>query len=462
MSHFGQRWILGSVCMGLFVTVAGVLARSDDDGGGDDWPMFGHDAQGTRFDASEHRLRTDNIGTLKVLWNTATPGVVSGTPVVSGNTVFAGDTLGNVFALRADDGTIRWQTNLPGAAFTATATVMQGRVVIGDQANAFIYGLDKGNGKLLWKIQPNTFGRPAVWGSGTQVGKYLAIGIASNDEGPPPPFLSRGSLVLLDPQDGTVVWQTYTISDADYANGSTGASIWSTPVLDGESNTIYAGTGNNFTQPPNGTSDAIMAFDAGTGQIKWVNQRTKADVWTPVFPLGPDADFGDSPQLYTLPDGTKVVGEGQKNGVYHVLNAATGQAISARQFIPGGLLGGMYTDSAVANGVVFAPGNNLAAGTCSLFAITGDAKTILWQFETQGIEANGVAVANGIVFFKSFFDPNLYAFKAGDGTRLAAVPIGSSNSGVSISRGRVFVGLGDIFEVGFGGPGGIVGLGIDD
>src|SRR5262249_31397501 len=151
-----------------------------------------------------------------------------GTPVVAGDTVYAGDTQGNFFALKAKDGSIRWQTSIPGASFTATATVMQGRVGIGDQATGFIYGFEKGNGKLRWKIQPNKFGRPAIWGSGTIVGNNLAIGVASNDEGPPPPFLSRGSVVLLDPNNGRVIWQTYTISDADYANGSTGASVWTT------------------------------------------------------------------------------------------------------------------------------------------------------------------------------------------------------------------------------------------
>jgi outer membrane protein assembly factor BamB len=258
-----------------------------------------------------------------------------------------------------------------------------------------------------------------------------------------------------------VVWQTFTISDADYANGASGASIWTTPVFDAESNTIYAGTGNNFTDPPTGNSDAIMAFDAGTGRIKWVTQRTPDDVFTPMFPTGPDFDFGDSPQLYTLPDGRKVVGEGQKSGFYHVLDAATGLVINSQQFIPGSSLGGLYTDSAVAGGVVFAPGNNRAANLCDLIALKGDGSGVLWRFETSGLEANGVAVANGVVYFKPSFDPNLYALDTSTGAKLAAVPVGGSNSGVSISRGRLFVGLGNILADGNGAPGGIVALGLD-
>src|SRR5262249_47092378 len=166
-----------------------------------------------------------------------TPGAVTGTPVVAGDTVFAGDLKGNVFALKADDGSVRWQTTIPGASFTATATVMRGRVVIGDRLTGTIYGLDKGNGRVRWQVRPNTSGRPAAWGAGPRGGDSLAIGIASNDEGPPPPFLSRGSLVLLDPQDGSVVWQTFTVTPAQAAQGATGASIWTTPVFDADSNT---------------------------------------------------------------------------------------------------------------------------------------------------------------------------------------------------------------------------------
>jgi polyvinyl alcohol dehydrogenase (cytochrome) len=434
-----------------------------DDGGGDDWPMFGHDPQGTRFNTGEKRLGRANVAGLRVLWRQPTPAVVAGTPAVVGGTVFDGDAAGNFYALDARSGRLRWSASFSGVVFTASPVVLRGRVVIGGQSNGVIYGLDKGNGRVVWQVRPNTFGRPGIWGSGTQVGKYVAIGVASNDETAAPPFRSRGSLVLLDPQDGRVVWQTFTVSDADYANGATGVSIWTTPVFDEESNTIYIGTGNNFTEPATANSDSIMAFDAATGRVKWVNQRTPNDIWTIRFPLGPDSDFGDSPQLYDLPDGRKVVGDGQKNGFYHVLDAATGAVINFQQFIAGSTLGGLYTDSAVADGVIFAPGNNVAANRCALIALTGDARQELWRFETAGLEANGVAVANGVVYFKPSTDPNLYAFDPA-GSRLAAVPVGGSNSGVAVSKGRVFLGLGDVFSnrFNFNVPGGIVALGLGD
>ena len=55
-------------------------------------------------------------------------------------------------------------------------------------------------------------------------------------------------------------------------------------------------------------------------------------------------------------------------------------------------------------------------------------------------------------------DPNLYAFGT-DGTKLAAVPVGGSNAGIAVSRGRLFLGTGNIFSGGFNQPGSITALG---
>ena len=70
-----------------------------------------------------------------------------------------------------------------------------------------------------------------------------------------------------------------------------------------------------------------------------------------------------------------------------------------------------------------------------------------------------MAVANNVVYFKPSSDPNLYAFDT-SGNRLATVPVGGSNSGVAVARGRVFLGLGDVFSNGFNflAPGGITAI----
>ena len=42
---------------------------------------------------------------------------------------------------------------------------------------------------------------------------------------------------------------------------------------------------------------------------------------------------------------------------------------------------------------------------------------------------------------------------------LAAMPVGGSNAGIAVSRGRLFLGTGNIFSGGFNQPGSITALG---
>jgi polyvinyl alcohol dehydrogenase (cytochrome) len=223
--------------------------------------------------------------------------------------------------------------------------------------------------------------------------------------------------------------------------------------------------------PATGTSDAILALDAKTGAIRWVNQRLPNDVWNIRFPQGPpdhlDYDIGDSAEVYTLPSGQKVVGAGQKSGFFHVLDAATGALVAVEQFVPGGGNGGLFADSAVSGGIVFANGSNWPAPnppvTGSLIAFTGDASQELWRFDVPGTaNVAGVAVANGVVYFESYQNGTLYALNAATGASLAAVAIGPSTSGPAVDRGQVYAGTGDPFPLvftGTPGPGSVIALG---
>ena len=86
---------------------------------------------------------------------------------------------------------------------------------------------------------------------------------------------------------------------------------------------VYATTGDNYSDPPSGTSDAILAFDAGPGDLAWTRQITSGDAYTVACPSGvncpkshgPDLDFGSSAVLASLPGGKRMLVAGQKSGV---------------------------------------------------------------------------------------------------------------------------------------------------
>ena len=42
---------------------------------------------------------------------------------------------------------------------------------------------------------------------------------------------------------------------------------------------VYIATGNGYADPPQRTTDAVIALDLKTGKTKWVNQVLPGDVW---------------------------------------------------------------------------------------------------------------------------------------------------------------------------------------
>ncbi len=465
-----------------------------------DWPMFGHDARGTRHNFAEHRLGPDNVDDIEVKWTFPTDGPLAGTPAVVNNVVYAADAAGTVYAL-SRDGDLLWRTtlNVPSliTAKIATGPLVTNRtVVIGDLAGQ-IHGLDIDDGELRWTIRPSNGplfpdGHPfqQILAAGTMVGKYVAFGISTNESLIPlfipdyPGFTFRGNVVLIDPSDGRLVWQTFFVDvptlQPDGEFGPSGATVWSSPAYDHASKTIFVGTGQNFSQPTTETSDALIALDAADGSIKWIAQKMPGDDFNfgpDDFPPGPgetvDADFGDSPQLYRL-NGRLVVAAGQKSGFFHVLDAETGAPVATpKQFLAHGLLGGFHIDSGYANGINYATGNDwpgaflgLPPEGASLFAISADGTEQLWKFDVDSAILSGVAIANGVVYVQEI-DGDFWAVDAETGNALKHLFTGGSASGAAVSRGQIYLGTGNVLAALFDpfaplSPGSIVALGLPD
>jgi polyvinyl alcohol dehydrogenase (cytochrome) len=179
----------------------------------------------------------------------------------------------------------------------------------------------------------------------------------------------RGGLVALDASTGKVIWKTYTIAEEAHVTGKnpagaktwgpSGASIWSAPTIDAEKGLIYAGTGDNFSDPATKTSDAVIAFDMKDGRIVWVKQLTEDDVFNmgcieglkhgcrPGEKIGPDFDIGASPILVNLANGKRVLLVSQKSAFVHALDPDNkGEILWRAQIGKGTELGGIQWGSA--------------------------------------------------------------------------------------------------------------------
>ena len=136
------------------------------------------------------------------------------------------------------------------------------------------------------------------------------------------------------------VWKTYTIDepkprgknkDGKRSGDPAGGGIWSSPTVDPKRGMVYVATGNNYADPSQPTTDAVIALDMKSGTVEWVNQTTPNDNWTlgcratnpdnPNCPatLGPDYDFSASPALTTI-NGRDLLVLPQKSGMAYALD----------------------------------------------------------------------------------------------------------------------------------------------
>src|SRR5262249_593625 len=142
---------------------------------------------------------------------------------------------------------------------------------------------------------------------------------------------------------------------------------------------------------------------------------------------GPDADVGASPNLFTIGH-RDVVGVGQKNGVYHVLDRRTGDTVWETQLTPGSPLGGIMVTAAVHGGVVYVnstrwrvfgvfSGMNSPLDTSSTFALDARTGKVLWETPMPAPMFGAMSWANGVVY-QGTIDGTVHALAAADGHQL--------------------------------------------
>ena len=463
-----------------------------------DWTSAGQNAHNTRDAAAETTIGPGNVGGMTRRWSLTTLGYVPDTPTVSGNTVYATDLGGQLWAVNASNGHVSWSHSVGsylGVLFAVSRTspaVDGNRLVIGTGSmpvtavtpvGAYLIGVNATTGAELWKTKVDDDPYATITGSPVIDDGVVYVGVSSLDElvdSLTPAF--RGSVVALSEQTGQVLWQTYTAPA-----GYTGNAVWgSTPVVDHTTGMVYVATGNNYTVPagvcqsPTATGctppaaddyfDSVLGLDLQTGAVQWARKTLTADTatlpGTVLSTEGPDYDFGSGPNLYTATIGgepTDLLGIGQKSGIYYALDPATGHVVWQTQIGPGGPEGGILWGSATDGTRIYAAISNylsptpytITSATGQTSTITGgswsalDAATgqILWQTaDPQGAPDLGfVSTANGVVYAGSaaLLGNTMYALDASDGTIKWGYPSGGSVvAGAAISDGSVYWGSG--------------------
>jgi polyvinyl alcohol dehydrogenase (cytochrome) len=336
------------------------------------WNGWGVDPSQHRFQSSDMaRLAEGDLLRLKLKWAFGFPGATRSVaqPTIVGGRVFVGSQAGTVYSLDAKSGCTYWEFDAGKGVRSA--------IVIGQRSDGWaayfgdlganVHSVDALTGKELWRTKVDDHPAAIITGSPTLVGATLFVPVSSYEEatGARKSYSCctfRGSLVALDTATGKVLWKTYTIAEeskqgaANSAGvpqmGPSGAAVWSAPTFDAAAQRIYATTGDNYSDPPTGTSDAILAFDAASGELTWSRQITSGDAYNIACnpptrencpkANGPDFDFGSSAVLANLPDGKRVLVAGQKSGVVTALDPDHGGEILWQKRVgAGGKIGGV-------------------------------------------------------------------------------------------------------------------------
>lgn len=338
------------------------------------WNGWGGDIANSRFQSAEKAgLSAADIPNLKLKWSFGLPeNYQTSQPTVFGGRVYIGSMKGVVFSLNAKTGCLYWvYPTSAGVRSTVTVGTLAGTeppryaAYFGD-IERNVYALDARTGKLIWKTQIEQHPTGRITGGPILHENRLFVGVSSFEEGAGGEAdyeccTFRGSVSSLNATTGEINWKSYTVGEPKKRKknkigvqlwGPSGAGVWSTPTLDLKLKRVYVTTGDNYSDPPSATSDAIMAFDMETGKHIWTQQFTKGDAFNIACESaddtncpearGPDLDFGSSAILRTLPSGKRVLLAGQKSGVVHAVDPdQDGKILWQQRAGAGGILGGI-------------------------------------------------------------------------------------------------------------------------
>jgi polyvinyl alcohol dehydrogenase (cytochrome) len=371
------------------------------------WPVYGHDLSNTRTESHDPYVTTSTVSHLDASWDIGNLVGVTGTPVVVGGTVYFGTSAGVVYAVDLATGRVLWRTFVASGEIVGSPAVTDGAVFVG--IGGALYKLSASDGLTEWKAVTNTSVYAQINASPVVVGDLVVIGTAQFEEvvGKPPGTF-RGSIGAFDVGTGKRVWNF-----VDTPNNSTsgaGEGIWSTPCVDPALGLLYVGTGQNISQPTGPLADSLLAIDYKTGRLRWYRQFTQHDVFGLGNFTGPDADVGASPNLW-VSGGTEMVGVGQKNGIYHALNAATGKEVWHTRITPGSVFGGALGSAAFVDGMIIAssnvgdPENDSLTDESRVVALDPASGRIIWSRTQPGAIFGPISAVPGVAFFGTAVDP---------------------------------------------------------
>lgn len=409
-------------------------------GPGSNFPTYLFDGARDSNAGWQGPINSSNAALLGEVWSFATGGSVWAQPIIVNGVVYVGSSDGYEYAVYASNGTFLWKTFLgvdnatpicggsPGV--TSTATFFGGTIYVNGGYPDF-YALNASNGHIRWQLPVggSNAGGFYLWASPLIYNHSAYVGIASQCDQPlVPAGLERISLT--------------THREIAYFNSSTpnpnGSSIWGSPSVNPQTNTIFVTTGNPYGTLTSKYGESIVALNASTLSVitSWQIPRSQSF---------PDADFGVTPVLFNLSNGLGAVAAENKNGYLYTWYQSNLTLVWESKIATEG---GDHFSGAAADGRLFVVAHGVVIGgvsyNSSISALNPDSGKILWQVGSAAVPNGGYSVP--LITNKVLIVPiglSLYCLNAVSGHVLARLQLGSvSTPPASVSRGEIFVGDG--------------------
>jgi quinohemoprotein ethanol dehydrogenase len=326
-----------------------------------EWLSYGRDYAEQRFSPLD-QVNDKNVGQLGLAWaaDLDTARGQEATPLMHDGVLYTSSAWSMVKAFDATTGKLLWSYDpkVPRQTLVRACcdAVNRGVALYGDKVyvgtlDGRLVALDQKTGKVVWeKVVVPEQENYTITGAPRIVKGRVLIGSGGAE------YKARGYLAAFDAQTGAEAWRFWTVP-GDPSKGfeskaleqaaktwtgkwwelGGGGTVWDSITYDPQTNLVYFGVGNAEPWNPAPTArsgdtlftSSIVAVNADTGEYAWHYQETPEDRW----------DFDSNAQI-TVADLTingqkrRVLLHAPKNGVFYVLDAKTGQFISAKPYAP--------------------------------------------------------------------------------------------------------------------------------
>jgi alcohol dehydrogenase (cytochrome c)/quinohemoprotein ethanol dehydrogenase len=330
---------------------------------GDEWLSYGRDQGEQRFSPLD-QITTANVKDLGLTWfaELDTARGQEGTPLVIDGKIFITTAWSKVKAYDAATGSPLWDYDpkVPGekAAKVCCDVVNRGLAAWGDKLyfgtlDGRLIALDRDTGKQAWsQVTIDQSQDYSITGAPRVIDGKVIIGNGGAE------FGVRGYVTAYDAETGEQLWRFYTVPGGPEEEGKEpaylakaretwngewwklggGGTVWDSMAYDPELDLLYIGVGNGspwnqaYRSPGGGDNlylSSIVAIRPKTGEYVWHYQETPGETW----------DFTATQHIMLADlniDGKerKVLMQAPKNGFFYVLDRATGELISARNYVP--------------------------------------------------------------------------------------------------------------------------------